>query len=132
MILTEPNEKPSVLVVEDDEQLQTALSHTLGGHGFAVSVVSDGYEGMDWLERHGACLVLADINLPGKSGLDMLRDIRLAGNQVPVVVMSAYASVESAVQALKLGASEFLEKPFPAKKLEEVIARIKGDEPRGI
>ncbi len=129
MILTDPDEKPSILVVEDDEQLQTALSHTLGGHGYAVAVVSDGYEGMDWLEHHGACLVLADINLPGKSGLDMLRDIRLAGNQVPVVVMSAYASVESAVQALKLGASEFLEKPFPAEKLEEVIARIKGGEP---
>ncbi len=129
MIQTEPQEKQPILVVEDDEQLQDALSQTLGGHGYAVSVVNDGYEGMDWLERNGACLVLADINLPGKSGLDMLRDIRLAGNQVPVVVMSAYGSVESAVEALKLGATEFLQKPFPTEKLEEVLARIKGDEP---
>ncbi|MGB0909393.1 MAG: sigma-54-dependent transcriptional regulator [Nitrospirales bacterium] len=129
MIQTEPHEKQPILIVEDDEQLQTALTQTLGDHGYAVSVVNDGYEGMDWLQRNGACLVLADINLPGKSGLDMLRDIRLAGNQVPVVMMSAYGSVESAVEAVKLGATEFLQKPFPSEKLEEVIARIRGDEP---
>ena len=128
MIQSETHDKQPILVVEDDEELQTALSQTLGGHGYTVSVVKDGYEGMDWLQRNGACLVLADINLPGKSGLDMLRDIRLAGNQVPVVMMSAYGSVESAVEALKLGATEFLEKPFPTEKLEEVVARIKGDE----
>ena len=83
MTQTASYEKQPILVVEDDAQLQMALSSTLGGQGYSVSVVNDGYQGMEWLQRNGACLVLADINLPGKSGMDLLRDIRMAGNQVP-------------------------------------------------
>ena len=128
MTQTASYEKQPILVVEDDVQLQMALSSTLGGQGYSVSVVNDGYQGMEWLQRNGACLVLADINLPGKSGMDLLRDIRMAGNQVPVVMMSAYGSVEVAVEAGKLGAMEFLQKPFSSEKLEEVVARIKNDE----
>ncbi|WP_447968381.1 sigma-54-dependent transcriptional regulator [Nitrospira sp. M1] len=121
-------DKQPILVVEDDVHLQTALSQTLGGHGYAVSVVNDSREGLEWLQRNGASLIVADVNLPGKSGIEMLRDIRMAGNQVPVVMMSAFGSVETAVEALKLGATEFLQKPFRAEKLEEVVSRIKNDE----
>ena len=128
MIQTESYEKQPILVVEDDVQLQLALSQTLGGHGYSVSVVNDSYEGMEWLQRNGACLILADVNLPGKSGIEMLRDLRMSGNQVPVVMMSAYGSVETAVEAVKSGATEFLQKPFPTEKLEEVISRVKSDE----
>ena len=128
MTQTEWYEKQPILVVEDDIQLQEALSQTLGGHGYAVSVVNDGHEGMEWLQRNGASLVLADVNLPGKSGIEMLRDIRMSGNQVPVVMMSAYGSLETAVEAVKLGATEFLQKPFASEKLEEIMSRIKGEE----
>ncbi|GJL53271.1 MAG: sigma-54-dependent Fis family transcriptional regulator [Nitrospirales bacterium] len=121
-------DKQPILVVEDDVHLQAALSQTLGGHGYAVSVVNDSREGLEWLQRNGASLILADVNLPGKSGIELLRDIRMSGNQVPVVMMSAFGSVETAVEALKLGATEFLQKPFRAEKLEEVVSKIKGDE----
>ncbi len=121
-------DKQPILIVEDDVQLQTALAKTLGGQGYSVSVVSDGYEGMDWLQQNGTWLVLADINLPGKSGMDMLRDLRMAGNQVPVVMMSAYGSIDSAVEAVRLGATEFLQKPFPSERLEEVISRVRNAE----
>jgi len=121
-------DKQPILVVEDDVHLQTALSQTLGGHGYAVSVVNDSREGLEWLQRNGASLIVADVNLPGKSGIEMLRDIRMAGIQVPVVRMSAFGAVETAVEALKLGATEFLQKPFRAEKLEEVVSRIKNDE----
>ena len=128
MTQSEWYEKQSILVVEDDVHLQEALSQTLGEHGYSVSVAKDGYEGMDWLQRHGASLILADVNLPGKSGMEMLRDIRLSGNQVPVVMMSAYGTLETAVEAVKLGATEFLQKPFATEKLEAIMSRIKGEE----
>ncbi|WP_454061236.1 sigma-54-dependent transcriptional regulator [Candidatus Nitrospira salsa] len=127
MTQTEWYDKQPILVVEDDVHLQTALSQTLGGHGYSVSVVNDSREGLEWLQRNGASLIVADVNLPGKSGIDMLRDIRLSGNQVPVVMMSAFGSVETAVEALKLGATEFLQKPFRAEKLEEIVSRIKSN-----
>ena len=128
MTQTEWDEKQPILVVEDDVHLQEALSQTLGEHGYAVSVVNDGHEGMEWLQRNGASLILADVNLPRKSGIEMLRDIRMSGNQVPVVMMSAYGSLETAVEAVKLGATEFLQKPFPTEKLEAIMSRIKGED----
>ena len=103
MTQTASYEKQPILVVEDDAQLQMALSSTLGGQGYSVSVVNDGYQGVEWLQRNGACLVLADINLPGKSGMELLRDIRMAGNQVPVVMMSAYGSVGSGGRGRDIG-----------------------------
>ena len=90
-------EKQPILVVEDDVEMQTALSRILGSQGYPVMIANDGYEGMDRLEREGAWLVLADVSLPRKDGLEMLREIRSGGNQVPVVMMTAYGSVDTAI-----------------------------------
>ncbi len=110
-----------ILVIEDDEQLQMALNKVLTQNGYDVTVARDGYEGLDCLEGESPWLVLTDLNLPGKGGMDFLREVRTQGYRMPVVVMTAYGSVETAVEALKHGATEFLQKPFPLDRLEKLI-----------
>ena len=127
MTQTDRHDGQTILVVEDDAQMRTALSKVLARQGYPVVLASDGYEGIERLERDGAWLVLADMNLPRKGGMDMLREIRSGGNQVPVVMMTAYGSVDSAVEALKLGATEYLQKPFPLHQLEEMVTKIRGE-----
>lgn len=70
MIDTEGGVGRGILVVEDDEQLQSALTYALSQHGYAVTVARDGYEGLERMEREAPWLVLTDLNLPGKGGMD--------------------------------------------------------------
>ena len=116
-----------VLVVEDDEQLQTALTKVLSQHGYDVMVAKDGYEGLEHVERNAPWLVLTDLSLPGKGGMDFLREVRTQGYHMPVVVMTAYGGVDVAVEALKYGATEFLQKPFPIDRLEKIIQQLDDD-----
>jgi len=115
----------SILVVEDDRPMSAALSNALERQGFPVMVAGDGVEGMRRLEHDGAWLMLVDLNMPRKGGLELLREIRARGHQIPVVVMTAYGSVETAVEALKLGAVDYLQKPFPLERLETMVARLR-------
>ncbi len=121
MIDTQHEQGRGILVIEDDEQLQMALNKVLTQNGYAVTLARDGYEGLDRLEGEQPWLVLTDLNLPGKGGMDFLREIRTQGYRMPVVVMTAYGSVETAVEALKFGATDFLQKPFPLDRLEGLI-----------
>ena len=129
MIDTEGGESREILVVEDDEQLQTALTKVLNQNGYAVTVARDGYEGLERMERDAPWLVLTDLNLPGKGGMDFLREVRSQGYLMPVVVMTAYGGVDAAVEALKHGATDFLQKPFPLDRLEKLIEQLKEDRP---
>lgn len=121
----EPQEDQVILVVEDDAQMRIALSKALGVHGYPVVLAHDGQEALECLERQKAWLVIADMNMPGKGGIDMLRELRSTGSQVPVVFMTAYGTVETAVEALKLGATDYLQKPFPLERLEVMVARLR-------
>jgi DNA-binding NtrC family response regulator len=133
MIAAEPGESRGILIIEDDEQLQAALKRVFSQQGYPVTVARDGYEGLESVERNPPWLVLTDLNLPGKGGMDFLREVRALGHQMPVVVMTAYGSVDIAVEALKQGATEFLQKPFPLDRLEQLVQQLKSDsgEPAG-
>lgn len=129
MVYTQGGEGRGILVVEDDEQLQTALTKVLSQNGYAVTVARDGYEGLERMERDAPWLVLTDLNLPGKGGMEFLREVRNQGYHMPVVVMTAYGGVDAAVEALKFGATDFLQKPFPLDRLEKLIEQLKEDQP---
>lgn len=116
-----------ILVVEDDEQLQRAISTALSQQGYEVTVARDGYEGLEHVERDAPWLVLTDLNLPGKGGMDFLREVRTQGYKMPVIVMTAYGGVDVAVEALKYGATDFLQKPFPFDRLEKLIKQLDED-----
>ncbi len=129
MTVMESGESRGILIIEDDEQLQTALSKVLSQQGFPITLARDGYEALECVERNPPWLVLTDLNLPGKGGMDFLREVRAQGYDMPVVVMTAYGSVDTAVEALKHGATEFLQKPFPLDRLEQLIQQLKAESP---
>lgn len=111
-----------VLLVEDSERLLKTIPLALRKSGFAVDTASDGDEGLWAAENQSFDLIILDIMLPGRSGLEILEKLRIAGNNTPVLLLTARDSVEDRVYGLENGADDYLTKPFA---LEELIARAK-------
>lgn len=117
------NSPPSaeILIVEDDEAIATGLSLNLKLEGYHSTIVHDGIDASEALETMAPDLVLLDISLPRKNGLDLLRELRGSGNRVPVIVLSAREGEYDKVAALRLGADDYVTKPFA---LAELMARV--------
>jgi NtrC-family two-component system response regulator AlgB len=96
----------------------------LEDRGMQVATAASGTEGLEWLRRETPDLVLLDMKLPDRDGLAVLREIVAAGIQTPVVMITAYATVETAVQAVKMGAFDYLPKPFVPGQLDLVLQRL--------
>jgi two-component system, NtrC family, response regulator AtoC len=111
-----------VLVVEDRPSLRKLMRRALEQGGYRVTVAEDGHEGERRARAGGFDLVLTDLKLPGPSGLDVLAASRAAHPQVPVVVVTAYGTVAMAVEAMKRGALDFLEKPVEIDDLLALVA----------
>jgi two-component system alkaline phosphatase synthesis response regulator PhoP len=110
-----------ILVVEDDELIRMALGDRLMSEGYVVDFASDGEDGLRKAIQ-GACdLVILDIMLPRKNGFDVCRDLRAAGVVAPVLMLTARGQVIDKVLGLKIGADDYLTKPFDAS---ELLARI--------
>jgi DNA-binding NtrC family response regulator len=108
-----------ILVVEDEEKLRRVVELQLQTAGFDVDKAGTAEEGLRLADR--ADLVLTDLRLPGMDGLELLGLLRRQNSQVPVIVMTAYGTVESAVEAMKAGAVDFLMKPFSLDHLMAVV-----------
>lgn len=102
----------TILVVDDDLDIQEVLSDRLESLGYNVLVAPSGKEGLELLERQSPQMVLLDIEMPGMSGLEVLKEIRRREMDVTVVMITAYGTIEGAVQAMKEGAYDFIPKPF--------------------
>jgi DNA-binding NtrC family response regulator len=113
--------KRQVLVVEDEDHLRRILELQLLDSGFAVEKASTAEEALPLIDR--ADLILTDFKLPGMTGLEMLQIIRRMNSQVPVIMMTAFGTVENAVEAMKAGASDFLLKPFSLDQLIAVVSK---------
>ncbi len=111
--------KKRVLVVEDEEKLRRILELQLLDAGFDVVKAGSGEEALPLIDR--ADLVLTDFKLPKMTGLEMLQIIRRADSRVPVILMTAFGTVENAVEAMKSGAADFLLKPFSLDMLVTVV-----------
>jgi DNA-binding NtrC family response regulator len=112
-----------ILLVEDKESLRKMLRLTLENAGHSVESAADGREAVELLERGRFRLVLTDLRMPGRSGLDVLRAAKAADAMLPVVVMTAYGSIDEAVQAMKDGAYDFLQKPVDSRHLLLIVER---------
>ncbi len=110
-----------ILVVEDEEKLRRVIELQLRSAGFEVDQAGTAEEAMRLAERADA--VLTDLRLPGKDGLALLADLRRQNSHTPVIVMTAFGSVETAVLAMKSGASDFLLKPFSLDHLTAVLVK---------
>jgi two-component system alkaline phosphatase synthesis response regulator PhoP len=116
-----PAAQQRLLIVEDDEAIATGLSLNLRLAGHEPTIARDGIEALDAIEANDFDLVLLDINLPRRNGLEVLQELRAADNLVPVIVLSARDGEFDKVAALRLGADDYLTKPFA---LAELLARI--------
>jgi DNA-binding NtrC family response regulator len=113
--------KRRILIVEDDQIFLRPLQRTLEVEGYEVLVVSSGEDAIDLLKNDDADLVLTDKRLPGLDGVDLVRRIKADHPDLAVVVMTAYGTIESAVEAMRLGASNYLVKPFETAEVVMVV-----------
>jgi DNA-binding NtrC family response regulator len=113
----------TILVVEDKESMAEMLKETLESEGYGVISAKDGVEGIGHLKEGKVDLVLTDLKLPKKGGIDILKASREENPLIPVIVMTAYGSVETAVAAMKEGAFDFITKPFDTDHLLMLIKR---------
>ena len=111
-----------VLIIDDEENMRHMLSVLLQRENFQVSLASNGRQGLDIIRRRQFAVVLCDVKMAEMDGLEFLTTLRGRGIRVPVVMMSAFGTVELAVEAMKQGADDFITKPF---KGEEVILVLK-------
>jgi DNA-binding NtrC family response regulator len=114
---------PDILLVEDKESLRRVLRLTLESAGYAVEEAEDARAAAQALARAPFRLVLTDLRMPHGSGLDVLRAAKAADADLPVVLMTAYGSVDEAVQAMKDGAHDFLQKPVDSNHLLLLVER---------
>jgi DNA-binding NtrC family response regulator len=112
---------PSILIVEDEAKMRRLLELNLGEDGFTTHSAEDAETGLKLLRENSIDLVLTDLKLPGMSGLEFLQSVKRQNAALPVVVMTAFGSVETAVDAMKAGASDYVLKPFSLAEMRMVI-----------
>ncbi len=112
-----------ILVVEDDAGLREALCDTLQLAQYQVIAADSAEQAMQLLKQHKIRLVVSDVQMQGMSGLDLLKSVKLNYPSLPVLMMTAYATVNDAVQAIRLGAVDYLAKPFSPEVLVNMVGR---------
>jgi two-component system, OmpR family, alkaline phosphatase synthesis response regulator PhoP len=110
-----------ILVIEDDKLIRMALEDRLKSEGYTIDFAVDGEEGLRKATQSTCDLIVLDIMLPRKNGFDVCRDIRMAGIVIPILMLTARGQVIDKVLGLKIGADDYLTKPFDAT---ELVARI--------
>jgi DNA-binding NtrC family response regulator len=114
---------PAILIVEDEAKMRRLLELNLGDDGFTTFSAEDAETGLKLLRENPVDLVLTDLKLPGMNGLQFLQTIKRQNAALPVVVMTAFGSVETAVDAMKAGASDYVLKPFSLTEMRMVIRK---------
>ena len=122
-------EKKQVLVIDDEQIVLDSVSQILTDENYEVDVSLSGREGLDWAIERPYDIVLTDIRMPDIGGMKVLRDVKRVKPSLPVVIITGYATTKSAVQAMKLGAEEYIEKPFEPEELIDAVARALGMPP---
>src|SRR6185369_16127767 len=117
----------SILVVDDETGMRVGLTETLESSGYAVTAVESGPAALAALERETFAMVLSDMRMPAMGGSELLATLQSRHPRLPVVMMTAYGTIEDAVGAMKAGAREFLTKPFSPHDLVHLVRGILRD-----
>jgi DNA-binding NtrC family response regulator len=112
---------PAILIVEDEPKMRRLLELNLGEEGWSTSSAGDAEAGLKLFREETFDLVLTDFKLPGMNGLEFLQAIRRINSEIPVVMMTAYGSVETAVEAMRNGANNYVLKPFSLEEIKLVV-----------
>ena len=110
-----------ILVVEDDADLRAALCDTLSLAGYKIETASDGLAALEVLQRKSVDMVITDIQMPEMDGHQLLKRIKSQWQELPVMLMTAYGSIQMAVEAMRDGAVDYLSKPFEAEVLVAMV-----------
>jgi two-component system, NtrC family, response regulator AtoC len=116
-------EKKQVLIVDDEPNLRKILAAQLARDGYDVMTAEDGAEGLQMLRDHHIDLVVTDLKMPNVDGMALLRDALREDADLPVIMITAHGTVDTAVEALKLGAFDYLTKPFDKDEVRQVVAK---------
>ena len=120
----------AVLVVDDEKNIRLTITEALSDMELEAVRATSGEEALARLSERDFALVLLDLRMPGMDGLEVLRRIRIEGSRVPVVIITAHGTSETAVEALQLGAVEVLKKPFSASDFRTLVGRtLRAEEP---
>ncbi len=114
----------SVLIVDDEKSIRLTLAMALEKLNIPVAQAENGEEALDMLAKKSYSLMLLDLRMPGIDGMEVLRRISELRPEVKVVIITAYGSIETAVEALKLGAVDFLEKPFNTEDVRQLVSSL--------
>lgn len=122
-----------ILIVDDEKTIRLALSMALEKLNIPVETAATGEEALEKVAQTGYDLMLLDLRLPGLDGMEVLRQVSQQLPELKVIIITAYGSIDLAVAAMKLGAVDFLQKPFDARQVREMVHRIleKHGEPHG-
>jgi UDP-3-O-acyl N-acetylglucosamine deacetylase len=116
----------TILVVDDEEQIRSTLRGVLADEGFEVLEAQNGRRALELLQHVAPRLAIVDIWMPEVDGIELVRRMRAEAPEVPIIVISGHGTIETAVRVIRLGAFDFLEKPFPLDTLLHVVGRALG------
>jgi DNA-binding NtrC family response regulator len=112
-----------ICVIDDQAMMRDSLEATLATHDHKVAAFENAQEALTMIKQQSFDVILSDLRMPGLDGVGVLREMRRLGIDVPVILMTAHGSVENAVEAMKLGAFDYIQKPFNAEEIEIIIER---------
>jgi len=118
------NEGKSILIVDDEKNIRLTLSRSLEVLGVETDSAEDGKEALLKLREKEFGLILLDIRMPGVDGMEVLRQVRESRPDICIIILTAYGTIELAVEAMKLGAVDFIQKPFVPEQIRERVARV--------
>lgn len=124
VVVTAKSPVASILVVDDDKGVINALQDCFAEFKYSIDIARNGQEGLDLALAKDYNLVMLDVNLPDFSGMDVLKKIKETKRDLPVLIMTGYVSTEAAIEAMKLGAHEFITKPFDIDRLMGIVNRL--------
>src|SRR5438270_5297732 len=116
-------EKKQVLIVDDEPNLRKILSAQLTRDGYDVMIAEDGEQGLSMLKEHHIDMVITDLKMPKVDGMTLLKEALREDPELPIVMITAHGTVDTAVEALKSGAFDYLTKPFDKDEVRQIVAK---------
>lgn len=113
-----------ILVVDDEPDMRIALTHALSHSGYSVESASSGLEALEKFEADKFSLIITDLKMPGMSGIEVLGKVKKRSPKIPVIMITAYGTINNAVEAMQEGASDYILKPFSTEILEAAIKKV--------
>jgi|YelNatPaOPRAMG01_1025707.scaffolds.fasta_scaffold00008_8 two-component system C4-dicarboxylate transport response regulator DctD len=122
--MRDEKDRPDILIVDDELVMRESLKEWLELDGFSVRTAESGVQALECVAQKRPDVAVVDIKMPGMDGVTLLRKIKEIDSSIPVVMITAHATIDNAVQSMKEGAYDYIMKPFPPEKLSNVLRKV--------